>query len=46
MTLSRQLVGNHDEVTDLCFVGPAAAPTHLLVATNSPQVRMPGPLSQ
>ena len=35
---ARQLVGNNDEVTDLRFVGPPAAPTHLAVATNSEQV--------
>ena len=38
MELSRQLVGNNDEVTDLRFVGPPAAPTHVAVATNSEQV--------
>ena len=38
LELARQLVGNNDEVTDLRFVGPAAAPTHLAVATNSEQV--------
>ncbi len=36
----RQLVGNNDEVTDLRFVGPAATPTHLAVATNSPDIRL------
>ena len=35
---TRQLVGNNDEVTDLRFVGPPAAPTHVAVATNSEQV--------
>lgn len=34
----RQLVGNNDEITDLRFVGPTAAPTHIAVATNSEQV--------
>ena len=38
LELSRQLVGNNDEVTDLRFVGPPAAPTHMAVATNSEQV--------
>ena len=28
-------MGNNDEVTDLRFVGPPPAPTHLAVATNS-----------
>lgn len=37
----RQLVGNNDEITDLRFVGPAAAPSHIAVATNSEQVSGP-----
>jgi len=40
LTIARQLVGNNDEVTDLRFVGPPAAPTHLAVATNSPAIRL------
>jgi U3 small nucleolar RNA-associated protein 13 len=41
LPLVRQLVGNNDEVTDLRFVGgPAGAPTHVAVATNSEQVRL------
>ena len=39
LSLVRQLVGNNDEITDLRFVGPLAAPTHVAVATNSEQVR-------
>ncbi len=35
---ARQLVGNNDEVTDLRFVGPPAAASHVAVATNSEQV--------
>ncbi|MEW5303709.1 MAG: hypothetical protein WDW36_006375 [Sanguina aurantia] len=37
---SKQLIGNIDEVTDLRFIGPPAAPTHLAVATNSESVRL------
>ena len=38
LALVRQMIGNNDEITDLRFVGPSAAPTHLAVATNSEQV--------
>lgn len=38
--MTRQLVGNNDEVTDVCFVGAPAAPTHLAVATNAPDIRL------
>lgn len=40
LAVAHQLVGNNDEVTDLRFVGPAAAPTHVAVATNSPAIRL------
>lgn len=36
----RQLVGNNDEVTDIRFVGPLEAPTHLAVTTNSTAIRL------
>ncbi|EIE25517.1 WD40 repeat-like protein, partial [Coccomyxa subellipsoidea C-169] len=38
--LGRQLIGNLDEVTDLRLIGPPAAPTQLVLATNSPTIRM------
>jgi U3 small nucleolar RNA-associated protein 13 len=37
--LTRELVGNHDEVTDLRFVGDPANPSHLAVATNGDVLR-------
>lgn len=40
LALVRQLVGNNDEVTDIRFVGPLEAPTHLAVTTNSPAIRL------
>ncbi|GIM03852.1 hypothetical protein Vretimale_8516 [Volvox reticuliferus] len=42
LVLSRQLVGNQDQVTDLRFVGPPAEPSLLAVATNSETVRLYG----
>ena len=38
--LARQLIGNHDEVTDLRLIGPPGAPSHLALATNSPTLRL------
>ncbi len=38
--LGRQLIGNLDEVTDLRLIGPPAGPTQLVLATNSPTIRM------
>lgn len=40
LSLERQLIGNHDEVTDVRFVGPSAAPSHVAVATNGAVVRL------
>lgn len=40
LRLSRQLIGNLDEVTDLCLIGLPSAPTQLALATNSPTIRM------
>lgn len=40
LPMTRQLIGNNDEVTDICFVGAPAAPTHLAVATNAPDIRL------
>lgn len=40
LAVAHQLVGNNDEVTDLRFVGPTAAPTHVAIATNSPAIRL------
>ena len=39
LAVSKHLVGNHDEVTDLRFIGPREKPSHVAVATNSEQVR-------
>lgn len=40
LALTRQLIGNNDEVTDLRLLGPPEAPTHFALATNSPAVRV------
>lgn len=40
LELTKQLIGNNDEVTDLRFVGPPAAPTHLAVSSNSELIRI------
>ena len=40
LALTRQLIGNNDEVTDLRLMGPPEAPTHIALATNSPAVRV------
>ena len=40
LALTRQLIGNNDEVTDLRLIGPSDAPTHLALATNSPAIRI------
>lgn len=40
LKLGRQLVGNLDEVTDLRLIGPPSAPTQLVLATNSPTIRI------
>lgn len=40
LKLGRQLIGNLDEVTDLRLIGPPKAPTQLVLATNSPTIRM------
>ena len=40
LVLTRQLIGNNDEVTDLRLLGPPEAPTHFALATNSPAVRV------
>ncbi|KAL0037148.1 hypothetical protein WJX79_002653 [Trebouxia sp. C0005] len=39
MELTKQLIGNNDEVTDLRFLGPPAAPTHIAVSLNSEVIR-------
>jgi U3 small nucleolar RNA-associated protein 13 len=40
LEVTRQLIGNHDEVTDVRFLGPAEAPTHLALSTNSHEFRL------
>lgn len=40
LELTKQLIGNNDEVTDLRFLGPPAAPTHIAVSSNSEVVRV------
>ena len=40
LQLGRELIGNLDEVTDLRLIGPLKAPTQLVLATNSPTIRM------
>lgn len=40
LALSRQLIGNNDEVTDVRLIGPLEAPTHFALATNSPAMRI------
>lgn len=40
LKLGRQLIGNLDEVTDLRLIGPPSAPTQLVLATNSPTIRI------
>jgi U3 small nucleolar RNA-associated protein 13 len=40
LAVAKQLIGNNDEVTDVRFLGPAEAPTHLAVATNSEVIRL------
>lgn len=40
MELTKQLIGNNDEVTDLRFLGPPAAPTHIAVSLNSEVIRV------
>ena len=41
LSLTRQLIGNLDEVTDLRLLGqPGAAPSHVALATNSPILRL------
>ena len=40
LVLSRQLVGNMDEVTDVRFVGSKSNPSHIAIATNSEAVRL------
>lgn len=42
LTSPRELVGNPGEITDLRFVGSAADPSHLAVATNSSVVQLYG----
>ena len=40
LAMTRQLIGNHDEVTDIRFIGPMEAPTHLALSTNSHEFRL------
>lgn len=40
MALTKQLIGNNDEVTDIRFLGPPAAPTHIAVSSNSEVIRV------
>ncbi|DBA77464.1 TPA: hypothetical protein ACH3X1_009289 [Trebouxia sp. C0004] len=40
MELTKQLIGNNDEVTDLRFLGPPTAPTHIAVSSNSEVIRV------
>eukprot|EP00798_Chlamydomonas_sp_ICE-L_P002642 gene2643-5017_t len=40
LEMSKQLVGNIDEVTDVRFIGDKEAPTHIAVANNSETLRL------
>lgn len=40
LDLTKQLIGNNDEVTDIRFLGPPTAPTHLAVSSNSEIIRV------
>lgn len=40
LDLTKQLIGNNDEVTDMRFLGPPAAPTHIAVSSNSETIRV------
>lgn len=40
LDLTKQLIGNNDEVTDIRFLGPPTAPTHLAVSSNSETIRV------
>ena len=40
LDLTKQLIGNNDEVTDIRFLGPPAAPTHIAVSSNSETIRV------
>lgn len=40
LDLTKQLIGNNDEVTDIRFLGPPAAPTHIAVSSNSEAIRV------
>ncbi len=40
LELTKQLIGNNDEVTDIRFLGPPTAPTHIAVSSNSNVIRV------
>lgn len=40
LEVTKQLIGNNDEVTDICFLGPPMAPTHIAVSSNSEVIRV------
>lgn len=40
MTVTREVVGDQGEITDVHFLGPLDSPTHLLVANNSAALRI------
>ena len=40
LELTKQLIGNNDEVTDLRLLGPPTAPTHIAVSSNSEVIRV------
>ena len=40
LDLTKQLIGNNDEVTDIRFLGPTSTPTHLAVSSNSETIRI------
>lgn len=40
LDLTKQLIGNNDEVTDIRFLGPPLAPTHIAVSSNSETIRV------
>ena len=40
LKLTKQLIGNNDEVTDIRFLGVPSAPTHIAVSSNSEVIRL------
>lgn len=40
LALTKQLIGNNDDITDIAFVGPSTEPSHVAVATNGDTIRL------